>query len=129
MEKKRSLFILLVGAIVFALTMVWEVTANRFEEEQWVDTFSGRLHIVERQAKQYLTDVISGKVSFAIDQENDDVIYLVFKSGRLTDWSNKKVGNPALYTQITSPRPIAKINGVYYEKGPKWMKNQKKLRA
>ncbi|MGL5683874.1 MAG: sensor histidine kinase [Marinifilaceae bacterium] len=116
MEKKRALIVMLFGVILFTLTIIWENYTDKIVETHWVEQLSERLHKVERDAKSQLSDIAVGTAPFVVNQQNDDVIYLVFKSGQLVNWSNKKVGNTGIYTQIMSPRPIIKINGTYYEK-------------
>lgn len=110
--KKRALTVLFAGLLVLGITALTEYVLYRQGDASLARHFEKLLHVQERKADELLAslkDTVDGEEGY----EENDLIVLAFREGKILYWSNEVVGTPDLYERLQ--KDFTEINNVFYE--------------
>lgn len=112
--KKKVWISFILGLLVLGATALTEYLFYRQEENTWVKRFEDRLHDEETNA-DYMLASFRDSVDIDSYEWNEDVVFVAFRKGELTFWTNKWVGIDDLYGKLKEERTFVEINNAYYE--------------
>lgn len=114
MKNKRIFLVFLASLLLLAVTVCWEYVFDRQDEDVWVRRFEKRLHAKELQADKLLFSLTDSSEIEQYDKD-EDLVFVGFKDGQLTFWTDEIIGEEGLYTKISGTGNFVRINNVFYE--------------